>query len=228
MRTSTIAATIALICMFAAIGVARSETARGSWSVTTSDATTRLETNWSNATGTSKNSDVRSVDARTLGLADALASNGKHVQFRVTREAGEYMFEGWIANGSGGGTFEFTPNAAFFEDIRRRGIAMDTDDDPIAKEMTAADMDVTRAYVDDILRSGIALDFHQLITFRALNIDGTYIRDLASVGFGHLETHEYITLKSLKIDSGYVKYLEAHGMRNLTAREVIRAKSEQI
>jgi hypothetical protein len=227
MRTIAIAAAAALICVLAAVGIARCETARGSWSVTTRDATTLFETNWGD-NASHKTSDIRAVDARTLGIASALASSGTHVQFRVAREAGEYLFEGWVANGSGGGTFEFTPNMAFFDDLRKRGISMDADDDPIIKEMTATDMDVTRAYVDDILRSGITLDFHQLITFRALEIDGAYVRDLASVGFSHLETHQYITFKSLKIDSRYVKYLQAHGMRNLTAREVITAKAEQI
>lgn len=226
MKMLALAATAACIFALATLGIAHSETARGSWSVTTNDSTTHLETNWSD-TSNHKTSDVRAVDVQTLGIASALASSGTHVQFRVTREAGDYAFEGWIAHGSGGGTFVFTPNIAFFDDLRKRGFAIDSDD-PIVKEMTATDMNITRAYVDDILRSGVTLDFHQLITFRALDIDGAYVRDLGSVGFSHLETRQYITFKALKIDSGYVKYLQAHGMRNLTARQVITAKAEQI
>jgi len=214
---------IALV-LAAAVAVA---TATGSWNISADGSTPRMEMSWSDASNSYHNSDVRSIDPRLLGIASALASNGTHVQFALHREAGEFAFEGWVAKGNGGGTYTFTPNVAFFDDMRARGFTLDPQD-PMGREMSAAELDITRAYVEDMQRAGISLDFHQLLTFRALGITSAYVADLASVGFSHLETRQYVTFKALKIDGAYVKYLQAHGFRNLTAREVISLKAQQI
>lgn len=209
------------------VAAAAVSVATGSWSIATVDGHVHLRTTWSDASGDHSNSEDRDVDANALGIAAPLASHGSRVRFAMNREAGDFAFEGWIASGNGGGSFTFTPNAAFFDDLRKRGFTIDGDN-PVGRELSAANLDLTLAYVDDLQRSGVELDFRGLITFRALGIDGTYIRDLASVGFSHMEARQYITFKSLEITSGYIKYLQAHGLRNLTPREVIAAKSQQI
>lgn len=201
--------------------------ATGSWSISTAGGHVRLQTAWSDASGDHSNSEGRDVDADKLGIAAPLASNGSHVRFGVHREAGDFVFEGWVARGSGGGSYTFTPSAAFFDDLSKRGFTVDADN-PMGKELSAASVDLTLAYVDDLQRAGIELDFRELITFRALGIDGTYIRDLASVGFSHMEAREYVAFKSIGVTSAYIRYLQAHGLRSLTPREVIAAKSQQI
>jgi hypothetical protein len=212
--------------MILAVAVAVS-VATGSWSISTVNGHVHLRTTWSDATGDHSNSEDRDVDANKLGIAAPFASNGSHVRFGLHREAGDFAFEGWIASGNGGGTYTFTPNAAFFDDLRKRGFTIDGDN-PMDKELSAASIDLTRAYIDDLQRAGIELDFNRLITFRALGIDSAYIRDLAAVGFSHMEARQYIAFKALGIGSGYIRYLQAHGFRNLTPREVIAAKSQQI
>ncbi|MFZ0033256.1 MAG: hypothetical protein WAK84_15435 [Candidatus Cybelea sp.] len=212
--------------MILAVAVAVS-VATGSWSISTVNGHVHLRTTWSDATGDHSDSEDRDVDANKLGIAAPLASNGSHVGFEVHREAGDFAFEGWIASGNGGGTYTFTPNAAFFDDLLKRGFTIDGDN-PMGKELTAASIDLTRAYIDDLQRAGIELDFNRLITFRALGIGSAYIRDLASAGFSHMEARQYIAFKALGISSGYIRYLQAHGFRNLTPGEVIAAKSQQI
>jgi hypothetical protein len=201
--------------------------ATGSWSIATVNGHAHLRTTWSDASGNHSSSEDRDVDANTLGIAAPLASNGSHVRFGIHREAGDFAFEGWMASGDGGGNFTFTPNAAFFDDLRKRGFTIDGDN-PVGRELSAASIDLTLAYVGDLQRAGIELDFNRLITFRVLGIDSTYIRDLASVGFSHMEARQYIAFKSLGITSGYIRYLQAHSLRNLTPRAVIAAKSLQI
>jgi hypothetical protein len=201
--------------------------ATGTWSISTVNGHVHLRTTWSDATGDHSSSEDRNADANKLGIAAALASNGSHVRFGMHREAGDFAFEGWIASGNGGGTYTFTPDAAFFDDLRKRGFTYDGDN-PTGEELRAASVDLTRAYVDDLQRAGISLDFRRLITFCALNIDSAYIGDLASVGFSHMDARQYIAFKALGITSGYVRYLQAHGLRNLTPREVIAAKAQQI
>jgi hypothetical protein len=215
-----------MIVPILAVAVAAS-VASGSWSISTVNGHVSLQTTWSNAVGDHSNSEDRDLDANKLGIAAPLASNGSHVRFEMHREAGYFAFEGWIAGGNGGGTYTFTPNAAFFDNLGKRGFTIDGDD-RIGKELSAASVDLTRAYLDDLQRAGIELDFNRLITFRALGIDSAYLHDLASVGFSHMEARQYITFKALGITSRYIRYLQAHGFRNLTPREVIAAKSQQI
>jgi hypothetical protein len=215
-----------MIAPILAVAVAVS-VATGSWSISTANGHVHLQTAWSDGSGNHSTSEDRDVDADKLGIAAPLASNGSRVRFGLHREAGDFAFEGWVASGNGGGTFTFTPDAAFFDDLRERGFAVDGEN-VRGEELRAASIDLTRAYVDDLQRSGIELDFNGLIRFRALGIDGTYVRDLASVGFAHMETRQYVAFKSLGVTSGYIRYLQAHGLRNLTPREVIAAKSQQI
>ncbi|MGB9653106.1 MAG: hypothetical protein WCB01_14995 [Candidatus Cybelea sp.] len=201
--------------------------ATGSWSISTVNGQVHLRTTWSDATGDHSNSEDRDVDANKLGIAVPLVSNGSHVRFGIHREAGDFAFEGWIASGNGGGTYTFAANAAFFDDLRKRGFTIDGDDS-MGKELSAASFDLTREYLDDLQRAGIELDINRLITFCALGIDSAYLHDLASAGFSHMEARQYIAFKSLGITGGYIRYLQAHGFRNLTPREVIAAKSQQI
>lgn len=201
--------------------------ATGSWSISTVNGHVHLRTTWSDAAGNHSNSDDHDVDANKLGIAALFVSNGSHVRFGMHREAGDFAFEGVVGSGNGGGTYTFTPDAAFFDDLRKRGFTIDGEN-PIGRELSAASIDLTREYVDDLQRAGIDLDFNRLITFRALGIDSAYIRDLASVGFSHMKAGQYIAFKALGITSGYIRYLQAHGLRNLTPGEVIVAKSQQI
>ena len=100
-----------------------------------------LRTTWSDASGHHSNSEDREVDANVLGIAAPLASNGSHVRFGMHREAGDFVFEGWIASGNGAGTYTFTPDAAFFDDLRNRGFTIDGDDS-MGKELSAASIDL--------------------------------------------------------------------------------------
>ena len=61
------------------------------------------------------------------GLSRENAQNGK-VSFRLVREAGTIECEGTFVNGSGSGTFTFTPNRGFIEAMRSRGFDFEKKD----------------------------------------------------------------------------------------------------
>jgi hypothetical protein len=226
------------------------DAANGTWSVDQQGESTQLELRWSNGTSHDTTEHSSSVDARELGIAQALASSGQHVRFGIQHEAGNYTLEGWIGNRKGGGTFTFTANTAFFSALRSRGYQIDS----IGQEMACADLDITTAYVDGMESKGIHSEFGQLIamkaldvtpdyltelqtagidhlaageliSLRALHVDGAYIRDLASVGFSHLAAGQYVSLKALHIDASYVRYLRSHGQKHLTVGQLITMKA---
>jgi hypothetical protein len=241
---------MALVCMTLTASVARAGTLNGTWSIWSTGSETLLELNWSDGGSSNHDSTLHDVDANALGIAAALASSGGDVHFKLHREAGDYAMEGWIGGGKGGGTYAFTPNAAFFDDLRKEGL----DVSEPQKQLTFADLDITREYISDMRAAGYTLDVKDLITFRALRIDRAYIESmraqglqnvdaremvslkalrvdaayiqmLAGYGYAHLEAQQYVTLKALHIDGDYIKHLADHGISHLTVRQLVSYKA---
>ncbi len=212
---------VALVCIVLTATVARAETLNGSWSIWSAGSESRMELNWSNGSGSQHNSTLHDVDVSALGIASALASSGQDVHFRLHREAGDYAMDGWVGGGKGGGTYVFTPNAAFFDELRKTGLDVSEPE----KQLTFADLDITREYISEMRAEGVALDVKDLITFRALRIDRAFIQMLAGYGYAHLEAQQYVTLKALRIDGDYIKHLADHGFRHLTVQQLVSYKA---
>jgi hypothetical protein len=195
----------------------------GTWSILTNAGQTQLEMHWTSGHGSSS-STLRPIDTNALGITSALASSGQHVRFALHREAGDFALDGWVGNAQGGGTDTFVPNSAFFSDLASRGYKVDRPED----ELAAADVDITREYVDEIRHLGISTTFNNLITFRALGVDSAYIQELESVGFGHLDADQIVTMRALHIDRAYVKGLQAEGVSDLDASNVVSLKALRV
>jgi hypothetical protein len=238
------------LCFAFATTAALAQTMNGSWSIWNTGSETRLELSWSSENGSGNDSTLHDIDVNALGIATALASSGQDVHFKLHREAGDYAMDGWVGRGKGGGTYAFTPNAAFFDDLRKEGLTVD---DP-EKQLTFADLDITREYIADIRAAGYTLDVKDLITFRALRIDrayidslraaglenvearemvslkalhvdSAYIQMLAGYGYAHLEPQQYVTLKAMHIDGDYIRHLADHGISHLTVDQLVRYKA---
>ncbi len=241
---------LALVCVALTAAAARAETLNGTWSIWNGGSGPRLELNWSNGSGSSNNATVQDLDVNALGIANALASGGQDVHFRLHREGGDYAMDGWLGGGKGGGTYMFTPNATFFDDLRKAGLTVDEPE----KQLIFADLDITREYISDMRAAGYTLDVNDLITFRALRIDrayidslraqglqnadarelvslkalrvdAAYIQMLAGCGYAHLNAQQYVTLKALRVDSDYLKHLADHGLRHLTVQQLVNYKA---
>lgn len=221
MKKFTIASLAALLLVASTFTMLRADDLlNGTWALLSAAGETRLEVRWSNGRSSTE-STLRPIDANALGIASALASNGEHVRFALHREAGDYSLEGWVAGGKGGGTYTFTPNAAFFDDMRSRGYKVAGPE----RELAAADMDITREYVSDVEHTGVSLDFDRLIAFRALGIDGAYVNAMASLGFTHLNADELESMKALHIDRSYVDALDALGVTGINKQSVVELKA---
>jgi hypothetical protein len=221
MKTFTITSLAALLFVASTLTALRADDSiNGTWAILSDAGQVRLELNWSSGRSSGQ-STLRPIDANALGIASALVSNGEHVHFGLHREAGDYSLEGWIAGGKGGGTYTFTPNAAFFDDMRSRGYNVTGPE----KELAAADLDITREYVNELEHAGVSLDFDRLIAFRALGIDGAYINSIAAVGFTHLNAEQLESLKALRIDRSYVEGIRAQGVTGVNEESVVELKA---
>lgn len=255
-RSLRILPTAALVVALAIVAVAaRADTARGTWNIYADHGSTILETRWRSDDGTNSDEDGRSFDPQAAGIASALASAGEHASFALHRDAGDFSFEGWFANGEAAGQYTFTSNESFFDALRKRGY----DVQKLSQKLALAQSDVTLAYVDamatalrnagipdfdiyrfgamksvgvtpdyiDSLRSaGITdLNQHGIIELCSLKVTPSYIQDIANSGYAHMTAREYAEFKSLGIDGAYVRKLAAHGFKNLPPRKVAEFKS---
>lgn len=222
MRASLWAASCALAIALAPHVAAAQTTFSGTWSMAPSkhSGEVRFELRVDSA----GNHDESSFDVSTqqLGLSDEqVRTGGNHVTFTFAREAGSFACEGAMSNGSGGGTFVFSPSTAYLSTMRAHGYTLDPH-----QQMTAATLDLTTAYVDGIAAAGFAhLSFEKLVSFRALRIDEAYVRSMRAAFGGPIDAEKMLSLRALGIDSAYIKRVQAHGFANLTIDQVISLKA---
>jgi hypothetical protein len=161
----------------------------------------------------------------SLGLTQQqLAGSGHHVAFTISRDAGSFACEGWIANGRGGGTVTFTPSANYIVKMNGRGY------DPSLEQLaSAATVDLSNAFVDGLAAAGIERpSFEDLIAMRALNAGPEYVNGLHSAGIDVVTAREIISLKALNVDAPYVKSLAAVGYTNLSSHQLVEMRALKI
>jgi hypothetical protein len=240
----------AMVIGLALTAPALAETTTGSWSMQTVTGKTIMDTRWTDATGSHESENNRSINLADYGLSDIGSRNG-HVTFKVHREAGDFSYEGWLTNGSGGGNYSFAPNDAYFGELSRRGY----DVSEMNRKIECANLDVTMAFVNSIERAHVAdlttrslielkavgvepdyitalrsagldgLNARELVEMRSVGVTPGYVADLARYGYTRLRTREYVEMKSMGIDAGYIAKLASRGYAHLTVRQIVEYKS---
>jgi len=154
------------------------------------------------------------------GLSAAQTQNGK-VSFRLVREAGTVQCEGAFTNGSGSGTFTFTPNQGFIDAMRSRGFDFEKstskrgDSDTSDRLFTAAIVNVTTALADDLLSANFGkLDVDDLFKAAIFKIDGKFMAEMKATGFPNLGMEELVKARIFKIDADYVRQVHEMGFEN--------------
>lgn len=150
------------------------------------------------------------------GLSRENAQNGK-ASFRLVREAGTIECEGTFTNGSGSGTFTFTPNRGFIDAMRSRGFDFekrDSDHDGSIEErlFTAATLNVTTALADDLRTANFPnLDVGDLFKAAIFKIDGKFMAEMKATGFPNLSMEDLVKARIFKIDAEYVRKIKDMG-----------------
>lgn len=161
------------------------------------------------------------------GLTREQAQNGR-VNFSLVREAGTIQCEGSFANGSGSGTFKFTPNYSFVDAMRSRGFdfAKPSKHGPNDVDMrlfTAATLNVTTAFADDLNSANFGpLDVDDLFKAVIFKITPQFMAEMKATGFPDLGMEELVKARIFKVDANYVRQVNDMGFPGLDFEGLIK------
>jgi hypothetical protein len=255
MKLARSAFALVLACALTVVAALAQTSASGTWSLQPSSQPGRVDFETRFDDGEHSHDNNVTVDVSALGLTQAqLTSGGNHVGFVISREAGDFRCDGWIANGKGGGTVVFTPNAAFHSAMSALGYDLTFD-----QQLTAAMLNLTTEYTRSIADAGYPhLPYESLVSFDALGVDagyvrtmrglfpgtdmppndivslralkvtGAYVSGLRNAGFTVATPREAVSLMALKVDLAYVKELADVGYTHLTARQLVTMRAMHI
>jgi hypothetical protein len=147
------------------------------------------------------------------GLSREQALNGGPVSFSLVREAGRVDFEGSFQNGKGSGTFRFTGNPAFVSAMKSRGFDFEDDSEFHNDRLfSAAMINVTTALADDLASAGFGkLQTEDLFKAAIFKINSTFMREMKASGFNDLGMEELVKARIFKIDPDFVRQVAQMG-----------------
>ena len=145
--------------------------------------------------------------------------------FTLVREAGTMHFHGKFNGNMGMGTYKFSPDKSFAEQMKKEGITMNEEDDALVFFM----VDLKKSYVTMLKKQGFTdISKNDLIPMAALKIDEPYIRSIKSSGLNDVTLQNLIPLKALGVEQAYIADIRNSGYKDLSIDQVISLKAQNI
>jgi hypothetical protein len=162
---------------------------------------------------------------RVEGLAAILKGPAGPARYVLKRDAGTFEFEGVVRSGAGGGTFTFTPNAAFADELVRRGFSK-----PGALESgILAWSDIGFAYLDDLKAMKYERPtLEQLVNAGQHGVSLTYLRDMSGLGYRVGTLGSLVALRDHGVDPAFVRGMQTEGFGSLPADDLVRSRDHGI
>jgi hypothetical protein len=167
----------------------------------------------------SQSSTFKFSDIQGLSKEQVNGSNIS-VNFRIAREAGTIECEGKFNGGKGEGNFKFTGNQSFADAMQNHGFSFSDE-----KLFTAAFLDVTIAFVDDIKSTGFEnLDTEDLFKARIFKIDSKYMQEMAATGFPNLDMEDLVKARIFKITPKFVREVTKMGFAKDSLEDLVKLR----
>ena len=215
------------------VGVAAqtSPASRGEWTADTlstwrgEDGEPRIQFNLRTSAGDSRwGFGVRLRDLAGFPQS-TFASAANDIQFTWTREAGTFRFSGSFDQGRGSGTYTFTQDQTFVNNMAGAGYKNLTVDDIVR----LAVIDVTVAHVRGLAQAGyLNLSLDDLVRTRIHRVTPEFVRDLAAVGYKGVALDDLVRMGIHGATPENIKGLQAQGIRGLSVEDLIRFRIHKV
>lgn len=210
----------------------------------------QLELSYRTATSRSNHSNpIALAKLDGLSAGQLASSSGGPVQFRLVRDAGTIDCDGIARAGRATGDCRFAANAAFADELARRGVRRPSADQQFQLALNGADLAVVdelkrQGYAtpspDDLVETGIfgitldrlrALDaagyragtVDKLVEMSIHGVTPDYIREIAEAGpsYRRLPVDQLVEMRIHGVTPAKVKAFAAAGYPNLTRKQMI-------
>jgi hypothetical protein len=204
---------------------------RGEWTADTrstwrgDDGEPRVQFNLRTGAGDSRwGFGVRLRDLAGLPTA-AVANMANDVQFTLTREAGTFRFTGSFDQGRGSGTYTFTPDQTFVNNMAGAGYKNLTADDIVR----LAVIDVTIAHVRGLAQAGYPnLSIDDVVRTRIHRVTPEFVRDLAAVGYKNVVVDDLVRMAIHGATPANIKAMQDAGIRGQSVDDLIRFRIHKV
>jgi hypothetical protein len=177
-----------------------------------------LQRHWDNG-NSNHSSGYKISDFEGLSYEQLNSANG-NANFRLVREAGTVDFEGVFHNGAGAGTFRFTPNQTFVDNMKTRGYSFSTE-----KLFTATCLNLTTAFIDDLRSAGFGnLGVEDLFKGKIFEITPQFMTDMKSIGFPGLGMEDLVKARIFKIDADFARQVKDMGFANDSMEGLVKLR----
>ena len=209
---------VALLIWIAGANAVAQNTTSGVWTATVSKDNSKIHLSLERTTDKGhRNQMGHDFEFSELqGLSREQALSGGSVSFSLVREAGRVDMEGTFQNGKGSGTFRFTGSPAFVSAMKSRGFdfeqSADDERDSESRLFAAATLNVTTALADDLASAGFGkLQTEDLFKAAIFRINSTFMREMKASGFQNLGMEDLVKARIFKIDPEFVRQVSQMG-----------------
>jgi 4-hydroxy-3-methylbut-2-enyl diphosphate reductase IspH len=130
-------------------------------------------------------------------------------QFTLTRDAGNFEFEGSLRNSAGGGTFKFSPDPRYAQEMKALGF-----NGVEGKQLHFAMHDVSLNFAREMKTANLQnLDTDKLLAFRIHGVSRKFIDELQAAGHNERNSDQLIAFRIHGVTPELVKRLRAAGYK---------------
>jgi hypothetical protein len=145
--------------------------------------------------------------------------------FSLVREAGTMHFHGKFNGNLGMGTYKFSPDKSFSDNLNKEGIILNGKDDALVFFI----VDIKKSYLAMLKRQGFNhITKDDLIPLAAMKVDEPFIQGVKSSGFTNITLQNLIPLKALGVDRDYIADIKTSGYKDLSVDQLISLKAQGI
>ena len=163
---------------------------------------------------------------RLTGLSPAqMTGTSGLLHFAIRRDAGTFTFEGVFRNGVGAGTYAFTPNATFSDELEKRGLGRPT----AAQQYMVARHDLGLAFLDELTAQGYTRpDLPQLVRAAEHGVDFDYLREMGRLGYRLGLVEALVRHRDHGVSPQFIRELASLGLTGLSSDDLVRARDNGV
>ena len=225
MIAKTIAIAAATVCLTSA---AQAQRDRGDWKLYYDADRERIEITFSEfAAGDWQTSRSFPVDSKALeGLTiRALQGPTSDISFRVRRDAGTFTMNGTVGSMRGRGSFDFAPNAAFVDELTRRGYSRPTGE----QQFQLALNDVGLQFIDELRAQGYERSsVSELVRMGQHGVNYDFVHGLALQGYKLGDTDDLVRMRDHGVTPGYIEALHSAGYTKIDANKLVEMRDHGV